>query len=131
MSTRSEPILSTQQSMAQTDTSHRRQERWNIAGVYLFLVIFSIVILIPFIWPFLSAFTHKPENVSSLYLYWPVSFTWDHFWNAIVGRGQALILLRNSIVAVSSAVLLALLFCSMGGYALSQARFRDRSCLAS
>jgi ABC-type glycerol-3-phosphate transport system permease component len=110
---------------------HRQppEQRWEIAGIYLFLLIFSIFILIPFLWPFLSAFTHKPENVSSLYLYWPVSFTWDHFWNAIYGRGQALTLLRNSITTVGGAVLLALLFCAMGGYALSRARFRFKRAL--
>lgn len=102
----------------------RRQIDWEVAGIYLFLLIFSIFILIPFIWPFLSAFTNKPENVSSLYLYWPTGFTWDHFWNAIVGRGQALTLLRNSLVTVGSAVILSLVFCAMGGYALSRARFR-------
>jgi len=104
--------------------SYQRQEQWTVASIYLFLLIFSIFILIPFIWPFLSAFTNKPENVSSLYLYWPVGFTWDHFWNAIFGRGQALTLLRNSLVSVGSAVLLSLIICSMGGYALSRATFR-------
>ena len=107
-----------------SDNRQRGQARWEITGIYLFLLVFSIFILIPFIWPFLSAFTNKPENVSSLYLYWPIGFTWDHFWNAIVGRGQALTLLRNSLVTVGSAVLLSLVICAMGGYALSRARFR-------
>jgi len=107
----------------------QRQHRLDVVGIYLFLIIFSIFILIPFIWPFLSAFTHKPENVSSLYLYQPVAFTWDHFWNAIFGRGQALTLLRNSIFAVGTAVLLALAICSLGGYALSRARFRFKRAL--
>ena len=106
------------------DNRQQGQARWEITGIYLFLLVFSIFILIPFIWPFLSAFTNKPENVSSLYLYWPIGFTWDHFWNAIVGRGQALTLLRNSLVTVGSAVILSLVICAMGGYALSRARFR-------
>ncbi len=106
------------------DNRRQGQAKWEITGIYLFLLVFSIFILIPFIWPFLSAFTNKPENVSSLYLYWPIGFTWDHFWNAIVGRGQALTLLRNSLVTVGSAVLLSLVICAMGGYALSRARFR-------
>ena len=129
MTTHSEPLIQAGHRPQQTGSSASRHERWTIAGIYLFLLIFSIFILIPFIWPFLSAFTHKPENVSSLYLYWPVAFTWDHFWNAIVGRGQALTLLRNSITAVGSAVILALVICSMGGYALSRARFRFKRAL--
>lgn len=122
-------MQSAQREAQRFHTHQQRQARWEIAGVYLFLLLFSIFILIPFIWPFLSAFTNKPENVSSLYLYWPIGFTWDHFWNAIFGRGQALTLLRNSLVSVGSAVLLSLLVCGMGGYALSRARFRFKRVL--
>jgi multiple sugar transport system permease protein len=129
MSIQSQPITPLPARPTRSTADYQWQSRLDVTGVYLFLIIFSIFILIPFIWPFLSAFTHKPENVSSLYLYWPVAFTWDHFWNAIVGRGQALTLLRNSIFAVGTAVLLALLICSMGGYALSRARFRFKRAL--
>jgi ABC-type glycerol-3-phosphate transport system permease component len=85
--------------------------------------------LVPFVWPFLSAFTTKPENVSSLYLYWPQSFTLEHFANAIVGRGQALTLLRNSLFVSGSSVALSLLVCTMGGYALSRGTFRFKRAL--
>lgn len=107
----------------QKETAYRRAEWLDIGGVYLFLILFSIFILIPFIWPFLAAFTNKPENVSTLYLYWPESFTLDHFDNAIFGRGDALTLLRNSLITVTSSVVLALIVCSLGGYALSRGRF--------
>ncbi len=107
----------------------RRQQRWDVMFVYLFLIAFTIFILVPFIWPFLSAFTHKPENVSSLYLYWPASFTLDHFWNAIFGRGQAMTLMRNSIFTVGGAVLLALAISALGGYALSRGTFRYKRVL--
>ena len=108
----------------QKEFAYRRAEWLDAGGIYLFLVVFTIFILIPFIWPFLAAFTTKPENVSTLYLYWPEAFTWEHFNNAIFGRGQVITLLRNSIVTVSSAVLLALIVCLLGGYALSRGTFR-------
>ena len=56
-----------------------RSRRVEMFFVYIFLIAFALFILIPFIWPFLSAFTTKPEDVSSLYLYWPKSFTLEHF----------------------------------------------------
>lgn len=129
MTTQRNTISLTHPSTGQAGRAPRRQQWFDSAGIYLFLLLFSIFILIPFLWPFLSAFTHKPENVSSLYLYWPVAFTWDHFWNAIFGRGQALTLLRNSIFAVGTSVLLSLAICSLGGYALSRARFRFKRAL--
>ncbi len=126
MTTHTQPILSPQ---ARPTPATKGQSQWDVVGIYLFLIVFSIFILIPFIWPFLSAFTSKPENVSSLYLYRPIGFTWDHFGNAIFGRGQALTLLRNSIVTVGGSVLLSLLICTLGGYALSRARFRFKRAL--
>jgi multiple sugar transport system permease protein len=99
------------------------------ALVYFFLIAVTFLILVPFVWPLLSAFTHKPENVSSLYLYWPKSFTWDHFYNAVIGRGQALTLLRNSLVLTFSSVFLSLTFCALGGYALSRGTFRYKRTL--
>ena len=99
------------------------------AAIYLFLIAATVLILVPFIWPFLSAFTHKPENVSSLYLYRPAAFTLDHFYEAIFGRGQALTLLRNSLVLTFSSVILALIFCALGGYALSRGTFRYKRTL--
>ena len=129
MTIQGKSITTAQQTPIQLKRPTVANQDSDVVGIYLFLIVFSIFILIPFIWPFLSAFTHKPENVSSLYLYWPVAFTWDHFWNAIVGRGQALTLLRNSIFAVGTSVILALLVCSMGGYALSRSRFRFKRAL--
>ncbi len=113
----------------QTKQDHLWPQRLEIGAIYLFLVIFSIFILIPFIWPFLSAFTNKPENVSSLYLYWPKEFTWDHFDAAINGRGQAFTLMRNSIVISVSSVVLGLGICALGGYALSRGTFRFKRAL--
>jgi multiple sugar transport system permease protein len=97
--------------------------------IYLFLLAATFLILVPFVWPVLSAFTDKPENVSSLYLYWPKSFTLDHFYDAVVGRGQALTLLRNSLLLTFSSVLLALVICALGGYALSRGTFRYKRTL--
>lgn len=113
----------------QREFAYRRAAWLDIGGVYLFLVLFSIFILIPFIWPFLAAFTTKPENVSTLYLYWPKSFTMEHFENSIFGRGQALILLRNSIFTVGTSVILSLIVCLLGGYALSRGTFRFKRAL--
>jgi ABC-type glycerol-3-phosphate transport system permease component len=113
----------------QSSAAYQRAHWLDIGLVYLFLILFSIFILVPFIWPFLTAFTTKPENVSTLYLYWPKSFTWEHFNNAIFGRGDALTLLRNSILTVGGAVLLALVICSLGGYALSRGQFRLKRAL--
>ncbi|MFN5935479.1 MAG: hypothetical protein ACK46D_14410, partial [Roseiflexaceae bacterium] len=52
-------------------TSPSLSQRVSLIGIYLFMIVLSLFCLIPFVWPLLSAFSIKPENVSGLYLYWP------------------------------------------------------------
>lgn len=128
------PSVSTK-NLPESAPSSRHISRGNIQSsidlivIYVFMVALCIFILLPFVWPFLSAFTNKPENVSSMYLYWPKEFTLEHFNESIYGRGQAFVLLRNSLVVTLSTVVLSLVVCSMGGYALSRGRFRGKRAL--
>lgn len=127
---RSQPASSSTPSSTPDDKLNRRirnnarGHRIEMTMIYIFLAGFALFILIPFIWPFLSAFTTKPAEVSSLYLYWPKAFTLEHFNEAINGRGEALTLMRNSLIYTVSSVALAVVLCGLGGYALSRGRFR-------
>jgi ABC-type glycerol-3-phosphate transport system permease component len=107
----------------------RIRSNLELVVIYIVVVLFCMFILVPFIWPFLTAFTNKPANVSTLYLYWPKEFTWSHFNEAINGRGQAITLLRNSSVVAIVSVLLSLIVCTLGGYALSRGRIRYKRAL--
>jgi ABC-type glycerol-3-phosphate transport system permease component len=102
----------------------QRAER---VGIYIFIVGLAIFNLVPFIWLFTSAFGVKPDGYSSLYLYLPQALTLDHFADAInPKRGDALHAMINSVATVGGAVLLAIVVCTLAGYALSRARFRGR-----
>lgn len=100
----------------------------NIAA-YIVMVVLVLFCLLPFIWPVLSAFGTKPENVSSVYLFWPRSWTLQHFREAISGRGQALVLLKNSLITTCGGVGLAVIASSLGGYTLSRMDFRFKRAL--
>ena len=98
--------------------------RWlGETGTYAFLFGMVVFSLLPFIWPFISAFGVKPANTSGLYLEWPSSWTLAHFNEAIFGRGQALVLLRNSLITSGGAVIIVVLVCSLAGYSLSRSVF--------
>ena len=102
----------------------QRAER---VGIYIFIVGLAIFNLIPFIWLFTSAFGVKPEGFSSLYLSLPTALTLDHFADAINPKGgDVLRAMINSLGTVGGAVLLAIVVCTLAGYALSRARFRGR-----
>ncbi len=104
-------------------------QRMSLIGIYVFMVLLSLFCLIPFIWPLMSAFSIKPENVSGLYLYWPEEWTLKGFDDAIFGRGKALILLRNSMITTVGGVGLAVIFSALGGYTLSRIDFRFKRAL--
>jgi len=110
-------------------TSPSLSQRVSLIGIYLFMIMLSLFCLIPFVWPLLSAFSIKPENVSGLYLYWPDAWTLKGFDDAIFGRGKALILLRNSLITTVGGVGLAVIFSALGGYTLSRSDFRFKRAL--
>lgn len=102
----------------------KRGER---VAIYIFIVGLAIFDLIPFVWLVVSAFGVKPQGFSSLYLYTPEGLTLDHFRDAIdPQRGDVIRAMLNSVVTVGGAVLLAIVVCTLAGYALSRARFRGR-----
>lgn len=119
--------------LATTRTRRQSASRWRAdlerIAIYAFLGFMVLFNLLPFAWPLVSAFGVKPANVSGIYLFWPVRWTLEHFRAALVGRGQALLLLRNSLVMTGSAVLLAVACCCLAGYSLSRGRFRFRRSL--
>ncbi len=110
-------------------TSPSLSQRVSLIGIYLFMIVLSLFCLFPFVWPLLSAFSIKPENVSGLYLYWPDAWTLKGFDDAIFGRGKALILLRNSLITTVGGVGLAVIFSALGGYTLSRSDFRFKRAL--
>jgi ABC-type glycerol-3-phosphate transport system permease component len=96
-------------------------------GIYIFIAALALFNLIPFVWLFVSAFGVRPQGFSSLYLYTPEGITLENFNAAFDPRGgDVLRAMLNSLVTVGGAVLLAILVCTLAGYALSRARFRGR-----
>ncbi len=102
----------------------KRAER---VAIYIFILGLALFNLVPFIWLFVSAFGIKPADYSSLYLFTPEGLTLDHFADAFdPKKGNVLRAMLNSSVTVGGAVLLAIVVCTLAGYALSRARFRGR-----
>lgn len=104
--------------------------RAEMIGIYLFILVIVIFDLLPFAWLVVSAFGKKPENTSGLYLYIPVGLTLDSFGKAIDPKiGNVLHAALNSLGTVGGAIILAVIVCTLAGYALSRARFRGRRSL--
>lgn len=102
-------------------------ERAERVGIYAFIIGLALFNLIPFMWLIVSAFGVKPQGYSSLFLFLPTSLTLENFQQAFdPKKGDVLRAMLNSLVTVGGAVFLAILVCTLAGYALSRARFRGR-----
>ncbi len=95
--------------------------------IYIFIVGLALFNLVPFVWLFVSAFGVRPQGYSSLYLYLPTALTLSNFNSAFdPKRGDVIHAMINSLATIGGAVSLAIVVCTLAGYALSRARFRGR-----
>lgn len=103
------------------------------ALVYFFLIIFAIITLVPFAHMLAGAVKTKLDYAATLFLPAGDGFLgigWDRitlenfhrlFSELAIGRAML-----NSLFLASVHAILTVLFCSMGGYALSKLRFKGR-----
>ena len=92
--------------------------------MYLLLCLFCIAMLLPFYWSIVSSFRPEIENQDGFSL-WPQVFTLEQYQTffesmADVGAGISVFqIFGNTIFIVISVIVLSLLTCSLGAYALT------------
>ena len=92
--------------------------------MYLLLCLFCIAMLLPFYWSIVSSFRPEIENQEGFSL-WPQVFTLEQYKTffesmADVGAGISVFqIFGNTIFIVISVIVLSLLTCSLGAYALT------------
>ncbi|MEU7554975.1 carbohydrate ABC transporter permease [Streptomyces sp. NPDC044571] len=102
----------------------RRRRRLALAARYTTLLLMLAVMLGPIVWQFLTSLRGRTENVYAGVL--PAQPTLDNY----VRVAQSFPLLQyvgNTLVVAALAVASNVLFCSMGGYALSRAPWKGRT----
>lgn len=95
------------------------QPKWQKVLGYVVLILFLLLILLPFYWMFVTAF--KPNTDIAAYPphLFPTHWTFTHFKEAFVqyNFGQ---FIRNSIIVSVSSTFFVLVFGSMAGFALAR-----------
>ncbi len=89
-------------------------------GITLFLLL--IFILFPFYWILITAFKTDVQIGERVSIFWPQPWTLDQF-SRLFFREPFFIWFRNSLIVTLSTTFLAVLFSSLGGYALARLRF--------
>lgn len=93
------------------------------ASLYVILVLYAIVTMIPFLWALSSSFKTLEEIVSGTISFIPKHFTLDNYKQIFVEQQMFPRWLFNSVIISVTVTLLNLLFNSMAGYALARLQF--------
>jgi len=96
---------------------------------YIFLVIYAVITLIPFMWALSASFKPLGEIISQPANFLPHHPTLENYQQIFQRQPLFARWLGNSVVIATSITLLNLVFNSMAGYALSRLKFPgNRSC---
>lgn len=98
---------------------------WKIL-LYIFLTLYAIITIIPFLWALSASFKPLSEIVSGEPNFVPKNFTLDNYKQIFFQEPLFLRWLFNSVVIAISVTVLNLLFNSMAGYALARLDFRGK-----
>ena len=97
-------------------------------GVYIFLILVSIIMLLPFLWMFFSSF--KP--ISEIFTYPPQiigkTFTLNNYITLFKEHAFAQAFFNSSYIAVLSTAG-SVFFCALGGYAFAKFEFKGKAIL--
>jgi ABC-type glycerol-3-phosphate transport system permease component len=120
----------TQSQGKQATGGERTSRRVRQVLKYAFLVLLALVALTPFILAFLGTFKTDSEIIAYPPKFLPQNWlvqNWAKTWNTNFGQGATFPrwLLNTAIIAVGGA-LLAVVFCSMAGYAFARLKFPGR-----
>ncbi|WAH38178.1 carbohydrate ABC transporter permease [Alicyclobacillus dauci] len=99
--------------------------RWQQVLGYVVLIVFLLLILLPFYWMFVTSF--KPNTDISAYPpnYWPTTWTGSHYLEAFVQFKFGHYILNSVVVAVVS-TFFVLFFASMAGFSIARLPLRGK-----
>jgi multiple sugar transport system permease protein len=101
---------------------------WFKVLLYLFLIVYGIITVIPFLWAFSASFKPLSEIISGEFNFIPKHFTLDNYKQIFLQEPLFWRWLFNSVIIGVTVTILNLLFNSMAGYALARLHFRGKQC---
>jgi trehalose/maltose transport system permease protein len=95
-------------------------------GFWLLIAFIVIYTLFPFYWAIVSSLTPTNDLYVTPVNFWPQDFTLEHY-ETVFEDSNFMRAMLNSAIVSTSVVLLALLFGTLGAYALGRLHFRGRT----
>ncbi len=100
---------------------------WELIGVHVFLIIFSIWSLFPVLWILSTSFKRRQDIFSTKIHLLPPHFTWENYNQLITGdNGLFLIWIKNSIIIAGLTTLFGVFLSATCAYAFSRFQFKGK-----
>lgn len=112
--------------------SAKARDRMNSVLIHVILIIFSVIMIVPFAWMILTALKTNQEaiSVSPFYIFPQSGWHWENF--ATVWKSyNFLILYENTLLMIFFRVVCACLTATMAGYAFGRLKFPGKNVLFS
>lgn len=113
-------------SRSRTSTERRAQRGLSYGFLYLILVIFSIFMLVPFLFALSGSVKPEVEIFSTPITWLPSTFQWRNYLLPFETNNFGRYFLNSAIVSLAQTVA-PLLLCSMAGYSLAKFHYRGRT----
>jgi multiple sugar transport system permease protein len=110
------------------DTEPRKKVDWKTIGRYVAVAVVLLIALAPFYWTAITSIKTDAEINASPPTLFPLSFTTKNYSEAFLSVQPAFAkdLLNSTIVAILTTIL-AVLFGSLGAYAIARTKFRGKA----
>jgi multiple sugar transport system permease protein len=102
------------------------ESRWRTGLGYAVLVLFLVLILLPFYWMVVTSFKPTGEVAAYPPTAWPVHWTLEHYRNAFL-RYDFGVYLRNSVIVTCLTTLFVVMLSSMAGFAIARLPVRGKT----
>ncbi|MBQ8962573.1 MAG: carbohydrate ABC transporter permease [Clostridia bacterium] len=111
--------------------SYQAKKNLTQALIHLFLIVFSISMLVPFLWMVLTAFKTQAESTSiDPFVFLPSSWSFESF-TTVWTSYNFLYLYKNTLLMILFRVICAVLTATMAGYAFGRLNFPGKNILFS
>jgi multiple sugar transport system permease protein len=97
---------------------------------YIFLTIFLVYIIFPFLWQTLTSFK-TPQELFSIPPTWIPSKIYTGYYINVFTKRPFLTYLKNSFIVASSTTLFSLFVSSFAAYALARLKFKGKAIILS
>lgn len=99
----------------------------NESIIYTILIVASAIMIIPFVWMFLTAFKTVAETMQvDPFVIVPKVWQWENF-NKVIQAMDFVKLYENTLLMIASRVLCAVITASLSGYAFARLKFKGKN----